>query len=106
MERTRAPSSAREEAESIWLSDMRGESCRGWGPFGPQYRFSLGGLSRQFWRPDQVEYCEEEEEEEKHLALKNWGWREEEQTCFSEGESMALSFENTVRAFDSEFFSE
>lgn len=52
MERTREPSSAREEAEPMELSQLStaedGDcSTRDCGPLGPQIRFSLRGLSLQ-----------------------------------------------------------
>jgi hypothetical protein len=83
VDRTRAPSSAKEEADPIGLSPLsiteEGECrTRGSGPLGPQIRFSLRGLSLQAWRPDHGEYCKEEEEEEEekeYLDLKVEGGR-------------------------------
>lgn len=91
VERTRAPSSAREEADpiakSLYLVSTEEGRC---GPLGPQNRFLFSGLSLQDWRTDWGENSEEEEEqEEKGLVLREYGKREEH--LIRVGESMALS---------------
>jgi hypothetical protein len=69
VERTRAPSSAREEAESNnevpLVSIEEGGVC---GPFGPQNLFLFNGLSLHDCRPDHGE--KSKEEEEKGLVLR------------------------------------
>lgn len=80
MERTRAPSSDRDEADDAAVGGWRwsvneGCDCRreGSGPVGPHLRSSLIGLSLHDSRPDQGEHSNEDkyedEDEEKHLEV-------------------------------------
>lgn len=74
MERTRAPSSDRDEADDAAVGGWRwsvneGCDCRreGSGPVGPHLRSSLIGLSLHVSRPDQGEHSNEDEDE--HLEV-------------------------------------
>lgn len=96
VERTNAPNSASDEADSIRLSKRNpvdDDSTGGSGPLGPQNLFSLMGNCLQALRPDQGVYWREEEEF--RLRVWEWRWGQEEERRVGH-KSRALSWRRCI----------
>ena len=93
-----APSSAKDAAVAGPSEGCAcgGEGGGGSGPLGPHLRSSLMGPSRHAWRPDQAEYCTEEEGGERELGLKE---EERNGDCCGDEKRVGLSLRRYMFIF-------